>query len=369
MQYSREDGCRAWMTNGLFLPTLCADLLNEYGSAEAIYDRFIRDGSRFLKDRGVADFAISSLQEQATQDKMHEMMLTMRKLNIGVVGIDDLEYPEMLRHIHQPPAILFYRGQLDCLMGKCVAVVGSRTVSPQGEAVTRSICRDLSRSGVTIVSGLAMGVDAAAHEGCLEGGAPTVAVMACGIDVDYPMDNAPLREEIVRSGGLLLSEYPLGMRGAKHVFKMRNRIISGLSKAVLMMEAKIRSGSMITVQHALEQGRDVFAYPGVPGTEWAEGAHHLLREGAIYFTSAQDVLEDLGWAEDAPAITLQQKQELPGMTAEQHAIYKLLGQGEKSFDELAAESGIAIPQLSVALTLMQMSGVIRAMPGKTYCRI
>jgi len=368
VRYTREDGCRAWLTYGLLRPETAAELLEEYGCAEAIYDRFVREGPSFLREKGLSRSAIEALQQQAASDMMHEMMLTLQKLEIGIMSITDPEYPDALRHIPQPPAILFYRGNPDCLMGKCVTVVGSRTASPQGLAVTESISRELSQAGVTIVSGLAMGVDAASHEGCIDGGSPTAAVLACGMDVDYPQENLDLRERIVSSGGVLLSEYPLGMRSGKHVFQMRNRIMAGLSKAVVMMEARIRSGSMITVQHALDQGRDVFAYPGVPGSEWAEGAHQLLREGAIYFTSAQDVLEDLGWADDTPAPTMQQKKSLPSMSEEQRRIYTLLGGGEMSFDELAAASGMSAPALSVALTMLQMMGVIRAMPGKTYCR-
>lgn len=368
MRYTREDGCRAWLTFGMLNPDTASALLAEFGCAEALYDRFVRTGGPFLKQWQVSDNTISALSAAAAADRMHEMMVTMRKLDVGIISMEDERYPDSLRHIQQPPALLFYRGNPDCLMGKCITVIGSRSISPQGQAVTHSICRDLSRSGVTIVSGLAMGADAAAHEGCLEGGSPTAAVLACGMDVDYPLENVDLKERIIRHGGVLLSEYPLGMHGSKHVFQMRNRIMSGLSKAVLMMEARIRSGSMITVQHALDQGREVFAYPGVPGSEYAEGAHQLLREGAAYFTSAQDVLEDLGWAQDAPAITPQQKKELPAMTEEQRRVYTLLGRGEMSFDELAAECGFPTPQLSVALTLLQMNGVIRALPGKTYCR-
>lgn len=368
MRYTREDGCRAWLAYAMLRPETAAELLDEFGCAEAVYDRFIRSGAGFLRERGVNGAAVEELRERADSHRMHDMMLTMQRLQIGIMSQKDAVYPDALRHIPQPPVLLFYRGNPDCLMGKCVAVVGSRTASPQGLAVTQSICRELSSAGVTIVSGLAMGIDAAAHEGCLEGGSPTAAVLACGMDVEYPQENLELRERIVASGGVLLSEYPLEMHSGKHVFQMRNRIMSGLSKAVLLMEARIKSGSMITVQHALDQGRDVFAYPGVPGSEWAEGAHQLLREGAIYFTSAQDVLEDLGWAEDAPAPTRQQKQALPSMTEEQRHIYSLLGGGEMSFDELAAASGLPVPSLSVALTMLQMMGVIRAMPGKTYCR-
>lgn len=369
MQYTREDGCRAWLTIGMLAPDTLADILDHYGSAEAVYDQFMRSKGSFLREWRISDATISQLREHASREKMHEMMVVMRRFNIGVITSTDEQYPASLQHIQQPPAILFYRGQLDSLMGKCVAVVGSRTPSPKGEAMTRSICRELSRSGVTIVSGLALGVDTAAHRGCLEGGSPTAAVLACGMDVEYPLDNAELRSEILDKGGVLLSEYPIGMHGSKFVFQMRNRIISGLSKAVLMMEARIQSGSMITVQHALDQGRDVFAYPGIPDSDFSEGAHQLLREGAIYFTSAQDVLEDLGWAEDAPPATPQQKQALPPMSEAHRKIYALLAQGDMSFDELAAQTELPTAELSVALTMMQMSGFIRALPGKTYCRI
>lgn len=368
MHYTREDGCLAWLGCCRLNPDTSAELMRVFGSAEAIYDRVVSQGSGFMMEYGLSEQAIANARSLAERSTMHEMMCTMDQNQIGVVGFNAPQYPDMLRHIQQPPTMLFYRGNLDCVMGKCIAIVGSRTASPQGMQITRSISRDLSRAGVTIVSGFAMGVDTEAHIGCLEGGSPTVAVLACGIDVDYPSENTDLKERIVRSGGLLLSEYPLGMRSGKHVFQMRNRVISGLSKAVLMMEAQIRSGSMITVQHALDQGREVFAYPGVPGTEYAEGAHQLLREGANYFTRASDVLEDLGWSDDLPPAPTHQKKELPAMSEEQRRIYTLLGQGEMSFDELALQTGLPAPQLSVSLTLLQMSGVIRAMPGKSYCR-
>ena len=368
MRYTREDGCRAWLTCGMLSPRTAAELLEELGSAEAVYDRFVRSGGSFMKRLNVSDHSIEQLTAAASSDRMHEMMVTMRDMHIGIMRMEDDLYPDSLRNIPQPPVTLFYRGDPQCLMGKCITIVGSRSISPQGYAVTRRISRELSDAGVTIVSGFALGADTAAHEGCLEGRSPTCAVLACGMDVDYPTENTHLQEEILRKGGVLLSEYPLGMRSSKYVFQMRNRIMSGLSKAVLMMESRIRSGSMITVQHALDQGREVFAYPGDPNSEYSEGAHQLLREGANYFTRAQEVLEDLGWSSEARPITREQKQALPAMNDDQKRIYMLLGRGEMSFDELAAESGLAAPQLSVALTLLQMTGVIRAMPGKSYCR-
>ena len=368
MRYTREDGCRAWLTYALMRADALNELLEEFGTAEAIYDRFVGVGSGFLKSR-VSEYGLAQLTQQCSRDKMHDMLLRMKRLNIDILSMNDERYPDRLRNIPSPPALLFYRGNLDCLMGKCVAVVGSRKASPQGIDVTRKICRELSAAGVTVISGLAMGIDAAAHEGCLEGGSPTAAVLGCGLDVDYPMENLTLRESILKKGGVLLSEYPPGFRANKCVFQVRNRIISGQGKALLLMESRIQSGSMLTVQHALDQGKEVFAYPGIPGSEWAEGAHQLLREGANYFTSAQDILEDLGWEADVPRQTAQQSKELPAMSDEQRQVFALLGKGEMSFDQLAAESGLATSALSIALTMLQMAGLIKAMPGKCYCRV
>ncbi len=367
MRYTREDACRAWLTYGLFRADVLNDLLSEYGCAEAIYDAFLRRGGHFLKGR-VSPLGLAQLQENAPREQMHKMLVTMQRLNIGVLTQQDQLYPDCMRDIPSPPAVLFYRGNFDCLMGKCLTVVGSRKASVQGVETTRKLCCDLSRAGVRIVSGLAMGIDTAAHEGCLEGGSPTIAILACGIDVDYPVENVALKERIIREGGLLLTECPPGVRANKFVFQVRNRIMAGLGRAVLMMESQIQSGSMLTVHHALDQGKEVYAYPGHPGTEWASGAHQLLREGANYFTSAQDILEDMGWDSDSPHVA-NQSTELPAMNANQRQIFQLLRQGELSYDQLADMTHLPPSTLSVELTMLQMLGVIKAMPGKTYCRV
>ena len=367
MKYSREDGCKAWLTYGAFQADHLSELLKKFGTAENVYDSFLTHGGDVLKPY-CSEYGIAQLKERSSKQNMHEMMLQMQKHDMGVISQDDADYPDSLRNIQVPPAILFYRGNLDCLRGKCVSVVGSRSASVQGIEATRSICTELSRNGVTIVSGFAMGIDAAAHEGCIEGGSPTVAVLGCGIDVDYPVENAALRENIISHKGLILSEYPPGTRANRYVFQVRNRLISGLSRALLMMESRIQSGSMLTVHHALDQGREVYAYPGIPGTEWAQGAHQLLREGANYFTSAQDILEDLGWealADTAPNT----KVDLPPMSDDQRLIYRHLSQGELSFDQLADRTHLSVPALSIALTMLQMMGLIKALPGKTYSLI
>lgn len=367
MRYSREDGCRAWLTYAMARPDEINALLDEHGSAESIYDQFIKHGGSFLRNR-IPQYGIDQLSEHATRHCMHDMLVTMNKHDIGIIAQSDDTYPEPLRMIQCPPPLLFYRGDLKCTMGKCVAVVGSRKASVQGLDATEKLCRNLSQAGISIVSGLAMGIDTAAHEGCIDGGSPTIAVLGCGLDVDYPIENLELKERIVQQGGLLVSEYPPGARANKYVFQVRNRIISGLGKAVIMMESRIQSGSMLTVHHALDQGREVFAYPGIPGTEWSEGAHQLLREGAIYFTSAQDILEDLGWAEDLPLPSKELRDTLPSLNDEQRKVFGLLTRGELSFDQLAYETKLDTPTLSIALTMLQMMGLIKALPGKMYCR-
>ena len=364
MKYSREDGCKAWLTYGAFQADHLSAVLQEYGSAEKIYDEFLAHGCAILKGR-CSEYGLSQLKVHSSKQNMHEMMVAMQKLDMGVISQDDADFPDSLRNIQSPPAILFYRGNLSCLRGKCISVVGARNASVQGIEATKTICAELSRNGVTIVSGLAMGIDAAAHEGCIEGGSPTVAVLGCGLDVDYPTENALLRERIITHHGVLLSEYPPGTRANRFVFQARNRLISGLSRALLMMESRIQSGSMVTVHHALDQGREVYAYPGIPGTEWAQGAHQLLREGANFFTTAQDVLEDLGWEATTASVTRSEKA-LPPLNDDQRLIYRHLSQGELSFDQLADRTQLPVTALTVGLTMLQMMGLVKALPGKSY---
>ncbi len=378
MRYTTEDACRAWLTYGLLKPDISAGLLKEYGSAEALYEDFVKTDGSCLRQYYISDASIQMLATQAPQEKMHDMLVTMRKLDAGILYIEDDAYPDLLRQIRMPPTLLFYRGNLACLKRRCVTVVGSRKASRRALEFTRKLTCNLSQAGLTVVSGLAVGIDCAAHQGCLDAWGPTVGLLACGMDVSYPREHDALREEIIRHGGILLSEYPLGLRPSPHSFHPRNRIMSGLSEAVLMTEARIRSGSMTTVQHALEQGREVFAYPGIPGTEWAEGAHQLLRDGARMFTSAKDVLEDLFWNSPAtPIITEPPKkadsrpaaQSLPPMSEEQKILYDLLREGEMTFDELADACDLSVTEISSALTMLELAGVIRSSHGKTYSRI
>ncbi len=367
MQYTREDGCMAWLASGRLSYDCFSTLLEVFGSAENVYDALQKDGANALRDY-VPSARLERLMTSSKKKAMHQLLVTMQTHHIGLLQQSDTHYPALLRHINDPPIVLFYQGNPDCLDGRCITMVGSRKASPAGVQATFKIARDLSAAGVTVVSGMAMGIDTAAHQGCLEGGSPTAAVLACGLDIDYPSENADLKRRLLEKGGVLFSEYPPGTPALGRHFPVRNRILSGVSKAVIMMECSPHSGSMHTVQHALDQGRDIYAYPGRIDTTWAKGAHQLLREGANYFTCADDILADMGWAEENRVKQETAKKVLPSLTDTQRKILQALAVEEKSCDQLAAETGLSATDLLTALTLLQLGGLVRPLPGKMYTK-
>ncbi len=366
MRYEREDGCRAWLTRAALRPRQLAALVEEHGSAEALYDRFLAEKGEFLKQQ-LTERQLACLTEGAEREEMHRLMVAMQENRLRILSMEDYEYPDALRAIGDPPPYLFLQGSGEALnQPRMLCVVGARKASAQGELAAQNIASGLSENGVTVVSGLALGIDTAAHRGCLEGGSPTVAVLACGLDQDYPAGNTDLRRRILDEGGAVISEYPPGTVASRYAFPVRNRIMSGMTRGTVLIEARLQSGSITTVHHALDQGREVFAYPGVPNTEYAEGAHQLLREGARYFTTAADILEDLDWLEDRLP-TAQEKTALPPLSPAQQAILSLLRGGSRSLDELAAESQLTASDLSGSLTMLQLMGLVKALPGKQYC--
>ena len=312
--------------------------------------------------------ALAVLKKNSTQQKMDLWANLCEKYGISVCTEEEAVYPASLQDIPDAPPFLFYRGQMLQQGARTAGIVGSRSASWKGLAATEKIARELSDAGVSIISGLAYGIDAAAHKGCLAGKSSTVAVMGCGLEQDYPAENGPLKQKILAEGGLLLSEYAPGEKPLGWHFPVRNRIISGLSQCVILMEARIRSGSMTTVQHALDQGRDVFVYPGEADSLKSEGNHQLLREGAIYFTSAQDILEDMRWLDKKPEVGQNSDgtAETEHLTQVERAILSLLRRGAMSLDELCDATHMEAGPMMAQLTMMQISGRITALPGKQY---
>ena len=311
---------------------------------------------------------LSVLKKNGTESFLDQWEDLLDKHQIQICVPRDGIYPEKLLRIQDPPAMLFYKGKMLTESSPSAAIVGSRNASWKGLEAAEKIAAQLSKAGVSIVSGLAYGIDTAAHKGCLKGESPTAAVMGCGLDQDYPAENGPLKRKILEMGGVILSEFPPGEKPLGWHFPVRNRIISGLSGCVILMEARIRSGSMTTVQHALNQGRDVFVYPGDPESPKCEGNHQLLREGAIYFTKAEDILEDMGWLDKKKEVRQNSDcaDHRDALSESERAILNLLQRGAMGLDELCEATGTPAGPMMAQLTMMQIAGLITTLPGKQY---
>jgi len=273
------------------------------------------------------------------------------------LGRSDAGFPARLRAIHDPPPGLFLRGAADAeLLGRCaVAVVGARSCSDYGAHVARALARDIAAAGVVVVSGLARGVDGWAHRGALETGV-TVAVLGCGIDRDYPRAHGALAAQIV-SSGLVVSEYPPGVAPAPWRFPARNRIVAGLAAATVVVEARERSGALITADLALEEGRDVLAVPGEITSALSAGTNALLRLGAVPVTCAADVLEAVGIE---PAV--HPTDEPPSGNA--GAALAALDAGARTADEVVRSTGLAPAAVAAALTELELAGLVTAAAGR-----
>lgn len=279
----------------------------------------------------------------------------------------DEGYPESLKHIDDAPIVLYVVGNLpqdsECL----VAIVGSRNATLYGLGMAERFAGELAEMGVVIISGLARGIDAAAHRGCLKSGGRTVAVLGCGLDVIYPVENRKLYEEI-RQKGVIISEFPFGTDPLPFNFPRRNRIVSGLSAAVLVVEANIKSGALITAEFAVEQGKDVFAIPGRVDSPQSGGPHHLIRQGAKLVISVGDILEEL-----AVEPIVSSNPEVPGqprplgdLGIQEARMMEILREGEFSMDELETRTGLSVPLLIPTLLSLQIRRLVREKPGKIY---
>jgi DNA processing protein len=266
-------------------------------------------------------------------------------------------YPPLLAELHDPPARLHLRGgPADVLSRPAVAVVGARSCSPYGAQVARELARELAGAGVVVVSGLARGIDGEAHRGALAGGGLTVAVLGCGIDRDYPRAHAELARRIAESG-LIVSEYPAGVEPAPWRFPARNRIVAGLAAATVVVEARERSGALITADFALELGRDVFAVPGEITSGLSKGTNDLIRQGATPLLTPDDVLETLGVERSVP-------QPPAGLSPEGEAVLEFLARGASSLDEISRGTGVGSAEVAVALTELELAGLVAQGDGR-----
>jgi DNA processing protein len=311
-----------------------------------------RDAHPSDRERGSAGFAafLSDFDEQAE-------LCRLAAAGFRWLARSDPGFPPRLRAIHDPPPGLFLRGLGDPALLSClgVAIVGARACSDYGAHVARSLARGLAAAGVVVISGLARGVDGWAHRGCLQGGGATVAVLGCGIDRDYPRAHAALAAEI-GAAGLVVSEYPPGVAPAPWRFPARNRIVAGLAAATVVVEARERSGALITADLALEEGREVLAVPGEITSALSQGANALLRLGAIPATSAADILEAVGLDPPPPA------PDAPRGPAASAALAALEA-GAATADQIARATGLDAGAVAAALVELELAGLVEARAG------
>jgi DNA processing protein len=288
--------------------------------------------------------------------------------HISAISAGDIRFPTALAAIHDPPHTLWIRGDVGALNIPSVAIVGSRAASPYALEVARRLGADLARRNIAVVSGLARGVDSAAHRGALEGGGITIAVFGCGVDIIYPAEHRALAHRILERGALV-SEFPAGTRPRKHNFPQRNRIISGLSLAVVVVEAAQGSGSLITADFALEQGRAVLAVPGnvLGGRNF--GAHALLRDGAKLVECADDILDELPHSLTQSGLGSGAKESKSVKSASQDPVLWSMDEGDAyDFDEIAERSGVDRMKLLPRLLELELAGAVRRVDGGRFVR-
>lgn len=292
---------------------------------------------------------------------------------IGAIAVtrEDAEYPRYLRNVADAPPVLYVRGRAALSDARTLAIVGSRNCTAYGTRMARRMARDLTRSGVTVISGLARGIDSAAHRGAVDVQGRTIAVLGSGVDVIYPPEHRMLADEILECGGSIVSEQPPGASPRSQNFPARNRIISGMSEGLLLVEGAARSGTMSTVAYAAEQGREVLAVPGQADSPLSVSTHLLIRDGARLVTSAMDIFEDMGWQKQMKlkdSVEKPQTLNLPLTQAEQQ-VYNLLAGGPADTESLVESLRIPPPELNSLLTILELQGIIRKLPGRKVERI
>lgn len=357
-------------------PRAATKLLERFGSASAVFEAR-RPELEYLR---LKPETIDSLLKKEFHPKAENELARVKELGGDVLILDDGSYPALLREIDDPPPVLYVKGNWQaCVDQPGVGVVGSRMGSTYGENSSEMLARDLASRGITITSGLARGIDAAAHRGAMKGNGRTIAVMGTGLDIVYPRDHNKLVREILDSGGCLVTQFPLGTPPLKDNFPYRNRIISGLSLGVLIVEASERSGSLITARLAAEQNREVMAVPGNITSGNSFGTNYLIKSGAKLVQQWQDVVAELP-SEIAASIlppkieesttSTKQTPKIPlDLSEHEQKIWSILAPDDSThIDVLLETSGLSFGDLNNALVSLDIRDLIRVLPGKHYAR-
>lgn len=367
-------------TDSFLRDWLCLSMLPGLGAVGAIkLIKYFGDAESVLKASPKALAAVDGLRAQQCagfgsiekfKEKANEHLGRVEALQGAVLTYSSPEYPELLRQIPDPPVVLYALGDIQLLQSHCVAVVGSRAATGYGRRVAGTFSETIAGEGLTVVSGMALGIDSEAHRGALKSQGKTIGVLGCGLDVVYPRQNSALYQ-VVRENGLLVSEYPPGTRPDGFRFPARNRIIAGLSLGVVVVEAARKSGSLITAQMALDFGREIFAVPGQVDSFKSEGAHWLLRQGAQLVASGNDIVEELRhWTGVSASEPNQSSFDEPlRLDPDAAELLNILESYPMSRDEVADITGLNAARLSELFLYLELEAHIEVLPGDMVRRI
>lgn len=362
-----------WLTLS-FLPGLGCTLINRLAQEAGTPGAVLRRGALLKNIPGIGPRILALLNDNnqlaAARQRAQCELDQLVKLDISLLSQSSSAYPDSLRSIPDSPILLYCRGSLHWLDRPAVAIIGARTATEYGRRISALLAAELAAGGITIVSGAAYGIDAAAHRGAFQGGGGTVAVLGCGIDVVYPRSHAGLFREIIESG-VLLSEYPMGTPPEGFRFPARNRIISGLVKGVVVVEATEKSGSLITARLALDQGREVFAVPGRVDSPKSAGTHRLIQQGAHLVHTVADIIEGLSWSSGA-LLTVPKQEKTSGalsVTPQERQLLDGLDTYPRDIDTIVRMTGFAIVEIHTLLLQLELKGLVRQLPGQQYERL
>ncbi|MCC5912015.1 MAG: DNA-processing protein DprA [Clostridiaceae bacterium] len=335
-------------------------LTNYFGSLEELW---YAGEEHILKAMGSRSIIADKLLKNRNEKVLRSNLTVMENKNFDVVTILDDTYPEKLKNIYNPPYVLYIKGSFKGDI-PLIGLVGARKSTAYGKWAARKFAKELSDWGIGIVSGLALGVDRESHIGSLESNGYTIGVIGCGIDMCYPKSNQQLYNEMIEKG-CIVSEYPPGTEPLKHHFPARNRIISGLSDGIVVIEAGIKSGALITVEHGLEQGKDIYALPGNINSSQSKGTNKIIKEGGKILLEVEDIIEELKCRyplENSNEVSTMEE----ALSEEEIRIFKVVKEAPIHIDLLAYKSRISISELSTILTILEIKGFVSQLPGKTF---
>lgn len=366
MTYQKEELDWLWLASieGIG-PKRFYELTNFFGNPTEVRNTSLHEITR----SNILNHKVMEAYSNARNEIYMENLLgELQQKEIDVVTAIHPDYPVNLTTIFDPPPVLYVKGNLKSCTDKYIAIVGSRQCTRYGQEIAEKLGYELASQGITVVSGLARGIDTHAHIGCLRAGGKTIAVLGCGVDIPYPPENRKIYQQILETG-ILMSEYIPGTKPLPQHFPARNRIISGIASGVVVVEAGEKSGAMITVDYALEQGREVFAVPGNIFSKYSIGTNQLMKEGAKIVTKVSDIIEEFGWhsvlLNNPLKVNTENNRQLD---IYENMIMELLEPGSLDYNSILNKTGLSAQYLNSVLTILEIQGIIKQLPGKIFSK-